>query len=163
MKSESCPATTEVCFQSRAQARGLQRTMPKSPVIESTGNPPAKSKLHNGGSFAPASVGPKISMPISLCRSVAPKLVWEVPYGVGCCVVREIEVVGTSHIAESVHQHNARKPGAILARGFDFGLVLLVDLRAQQLRGFFQLLHAASKVGGGGDRLLIRPNGRRWV
>src|SRR5208283_3698081 len=84
MKRESWPAITEVCFQSRCKLAVCMRTMPKSTPLLVAGNPPAKSNCTLAELFAPARVGPKISRPISVCRNVAPKLVWEAP-GMGGC------------------------------------------------------------------------------
>ena len=148
MKRESCPAITEVCFQSRRRLAVCRRTMPKLTPLLVAGNPPAKSNCMLAELLAPASVGPKISRPISVCRKVAPKLAPGLPGAGGLGVVGQIQIIGAADVTEGIHQHNSREPGAVLGGGFHLGLVLLVNLRAQQLGGFFELLNAASQIRG---------------
>src|SRR5579872_5138385 len=74
MKRESCPAISEVFFQSSRTLAVCRRAMPKLTPFGEEGNPPAKSSCTFAELFAPAKVGPKISSPISLWRRVAPKL-----------------------------------------------------------------------------------------
>ncbi len=62
-------------------------------------------------------------------------------------IAGEVEIVGAANIAEGVHQHDAVKPGAILGGALDFGLILLIDFRADQRSGFFQLLNAFFERG----------------
>jgi hypothetical protein len=64
-------------------------------------------------------------------------------------IVREVLIVGAAQVAERIHQHDAVKTRPVLGRTLDFGLVLLIDFRADQRSGFFQLLNTFFERGGG--------------
>jgi hypothetical protein len=69
--------------------------------------------------------------------------------------VREVQIVGSSDIAEGVHQHDSGKTRAVLGGGFDFGLVLFVDFRAQQGSGLFEFLDSFLQWGCGNRRNIL--------
>src|SRR5207253_101801 len=54
---------------------------------------------------------------------------------------REIDVINGAPIAEEIYQNRAREAHAIFRSGFDFRLVLFVDLRVQQFLIFLQLFN----------------------
>ena len=62
-------------------------------------------------------------------------------------VAREVQIVGAANVAEGVHQDDAVEASAILGSSLDFGLILFVDLRADQRGGFFQLLNSFFQCG----------------
>ena len=160
MNRESWPATTEVCSQSNRTLGGLQAHDSEVHAVAGCGNPPAKSSCTSAEVLAPATVGPKISSPIS--TGAASLLRW--PCGAAgrnrLRVVGEIKIVGAANVAECVHQNDAVKPGAILRCGFDFGLILFVDFRADQRSGFFELLHALFEWGSALRSTRPQPRGR---
>src|SRR5271167_3981922 len=72
MNNVSCPAITEVSFQSRRTSAVRKRTRPEFTPLEVAGNPPPKSKLTFPLERAPKTSGPKTSKPRIDCRSVPP-------------------------------------------------------------------------------------------
>ena len=137
------------------ETAGLQ---PRNSEIDSVGGGRKSSreiKLDIGGTFSTGQSRAKDFQPdFRLPQGSAKTARWTAAK-VGLCEIGKIQVVGSTVIAEGIHQHDARKSRMILGGGFDLGLILFVNLRSEKLSRFFQLLNSTVQSGS-----ILRGEGR---
>ena len=120
--------------------------MPKFDSVRSRRKSSGEIELHIGGSLCASQRGAKdFQADFSLPQS-GPKAGLRGAGSGRLRVVRKVKVIGSAHIPKCIHQNDSGEPRAVLGGGFHFGLILLVNFRAQQLRGFFEFLNAASQI-----------------
>src|SRR5258708_5008874 len=124
-----------------AQAGSLQTNDAEVNGVAGRRKSSGKVELDVGGSFCAGQVGSEDFKSNFRLSHGGPKTRLGRARRNGLGKVGEVQTVGGSNVAKGVQEHDAGKPGAVFGGRFYFGLILLINPRAQQRCRLFELLN----------------------